>query len=331
MICKECGAECADFRVLGTHISKIHHITTEEYYRKHILTDNSDKCKECGKQCNFLNLRLGYHTFCSVSCQSKSSNRNRECFLATEAGKQKIRETLLKRYGVSHSSQIPGISDKRNTSHKNKTGFDLWQDPNIIAKRNETRSKHDYAKSYAAANEKKLAKFGNKCNYEKVKETIHANYGVDNPFQSKEIMDACWKRYEERTGFDRPSHNPEVIKKIKQKYWYDNRFFDSSWEIAYYIWLKDHNITFEFHPNISFDYKTADGKEHKYFPDFKVGDEYIEIKGNHLLENTWSPSEKIKCIKTHGKILCGDEIKPYLNYIFEKYGKTYLKQFKRQI
>ena len=143
-------------------------------------------------------------------------------------------------------------------------------------------------------------------------------------------MNACWKRYEERTGFDHPSHNPDVIKKIKQKYIYDNRFFDSSWEIAYYIWLKDHNIQFEFHPDIAFKYVTADGKEHKYFPDFKIGDEFIEIKGNHLLENTWSPPEKISCIKEHGKILGAEEIKPYLNYILNKYGKNYLKQFKRQ-
>ena len=329
MICKECGAECADYRVLGTHISKIHHISTEEYYRKHLLTDNSDKCLECGNECNFINLRLGYHTFCSISCQSKASNRKRECFFATDEGKQKIRETLLKRYGVIHNSYIHGITEKRNKTHKENTGYDLWNDPDVIAKRNDTRSKHDYTEAYKTANEKKLVKYGNKCNYEKVKETIKTKYGVENPFQSKEIMNACWTRYKERTGYDIPAHNPEVIKKAKQRYVYDNQNFDSSWELAYYIWLKDHDVDFVFHPNISFSYYTADGKEHKYFPDFKVKNEYVEIKGDHLLSEEWTTNEKLECIRTHGKILCSTEIQPVLNYILLKYGKNYLKQFKK--
>lgn len=332
MICKECGRECADFRVLGTHIAKIHKITTEEYYRKHLLTDNSDKCKECNGMCKFINLKLGFHTFCSVSCQSKNSNRNRVCFFATDEGKQKIRESLLRKYNVEHSSQIPGISEKRSNSHEQNTGYDLWHDPNIIAKRKETRATKDYSEIYKKINENKLLKYGNKCNYEQVKNTILNHYGVENPFQSKEIMDECWRRYEQKTGYDHPSHNPNVIRKIRQKYEYDNQYFDSSWEIAYYIWLKDNAIDFEFHPNDSFEYITSDGKVHKYFPDFKVGDEYIEIKGDHLYEkhSMSMPPEKIECMQTNGiKILRSAEIKPILNYICNRYGKNFIKQYRK--
>lgn len=325
MICKICNKEVFSYKGLATHLRCSHKLDTKTYYDTYLLKNNEDKCIECGKPCNFENLSKGYYNFCSKSCVSKHFPSNN---FSKEETKNKIRETLLKRYGVDHSSKIPGINDKRNKTHLKKTGYDLYHDPTIIKKRIETRSVNDYTETYKKINEKKLAKFGNKCNYEKVKETIRTNHGVNNPFQSKEIMDACWKRYEERTGFDHPSHNPEVIKKIKQKYWYDNRFFDSSWEIAYYIWLKDHNIDFIYHPNISFNYKTDDGKEHRYFPDFKVNEEYIEIKGDHLLSEEWSSCEKIECIKTHVKILCCDEIKPILDYINEKYGKNYLKQFK---
>lgn len=39
--------------------------------------------------------------------------------------------------------------------------------------------------------------------------------------------------------------------------------FDSKPELAFYIWLKDNGIEFEFHPNISFIYEYA-GKRHVY-------------------------------------------------------------------
>ena len=80
MICKECGAECADYKVLGTHISKIHYISTEEYYRKHLLTDNSDKCKECGKQLSKQAVEeydpfVKDTHFCSNECRRKFNRR----------------------------------------------------------------------------------------------------------------------------------------------------------------------------------------------------------------------------------------------------------------
>lgn len=34
--------------------------------------------------------------------------------------------------------------------------------------------------------------------------------------------------------------------KTKQKYFYDNMYFDSAQEIAFYIWLKDMHIAFTY-------------------------------------------------------------------------------------
>lgn len=58
--------------------------------------------------------------------------------------------------------------------------------------------------------------------------------------------------------------------------------------------------------------------------------EYVEIKGDHLLS---SPSckisiEKEKCIREHAKILTSDDVKPFLDYVEEKYGKNYYKKFR---
>lgn len=115
--------------------------------------------------------------------------------------------------------------------------------------------------------------------------------------------------------------------------------FDSSWEIAYFIWLKDKNISFEYRPNIRFKY-IVKNEEHYYYPDFLVNNKIIEIKGDQFLdENTmicpWDETKneiyaaKYKCmIDNNVIILRSDDIKPILNYIKEKYGCDYLKQFK---
>lgn len=45
--------------------------------------------------------------------------------------------------------------------------------------------------------------------------------------------------------------------------------FDSIYEIAYYIWLIDHNIEFKYEPEIRITY-LYEGKDHVYMPDFIV-------------------------------------------------------------
>ena len=72
-------------------------------------------------------------------------------------------------------------------------------------------------------------------------------------------------------------------RKAKSKYFYNNIFFDSAPELAYYIWLKDNNISFEYHPNVSFKYEHG-GRTYIYQPDFKVGNKLIEIKGDHFFK-----------------------------------------------
>ena len=74
----------------------------------------------------------------------------------------------------------------------------------------------------------------------------------------------------------------EAISKTHKKYIYNNIKFDSSWELAYYIWLKDHNINFEYH-TVILEYKVND-TTHFYYPDFKVNNELQEIKGTHFFD-----------------------------------------------
>ena len=140
--------------------------------------------------------------------------------------------------------------------------------------------------------------------------------------------------YFEKTGYYYSAQNPKTRRNHRTCYYYDNEEFDSSWELAYYIYLKDHNILFEYH-TISVPYEW-NGEIHYYKIDFKVGDEYVEVKGDHLLKKNVYTEDgrceaKYEYMKEHNiTVLSLEEIKPYLKYIKDVYGKDYLKSFRKK-
>ena len=83
-------------------------------------------------------------------------------------------------------------------------------------------------------------------------------------------------------------------------------------------------------------YYVFEGKKHPYFPDFKVKNKFIEIKGDGLfkymlIENT-QENAKYKCmLENNVEIMKFEEMKPYIEYIENKtklkYSK-FIKQYK---
>lgn len=68
----------------------------EKVYR-YLNNDNSDKIclnNNCNKNSKFINYKIGFRDFCSVSCSSRSDIK-----------KEKIKETCLKKYGVNNVSK----------------------------------------------------------------------------------------------------------------------------------------------------------------------------------------------------------------------------------
>lgn len=47
---------------------------------------------------------------------------------------------------------------------------------------------------------------------EKAKQTLLKNYGVDHPMHSKEIVNKMFVTYKDKTGYNHPSHNPDIRK-----------------------------------------------------------------------------------------------------------------------
>jgi len=94
----------------------------------------------------------------------------------------------------------------------------------------------------------------------------------------EQIRQTNLKKY----GVENAGGAKEVQAKIRRKYFFDGREFDSAPEIAVYIYLKDHSVKFEYHPTAEAFWYTFEGSRHRYFPDFAVENEYWEVKGDHL-------------------------------------------------
>jgi len=110
--------------------------------------------------------------------------------------------------------------------------------------------------------------------------------------------------------------------------------------MIFHIWLKDNNICFVYQPNEGIQYE-YNGKTHMYMPDFKVNEQLVEIKGSHLVkeDGTWQcpydhkmdgqAEAKHQCaLKNNVRIMYEDEYQKFIKYVEDKYGRTYLKQFK---
>lgn len=108
--------------------------------------------------------------------------------------------------------------------------------------------------------------------------------------------------------------------------------FDSSWELAFYLYHKDKN--FNIKKPQSIEYYDEIGGKHKYFPDFEIDGVLYEIKGSQFLNNSkysyfksLTGRAKLQLIQKLGIIMIKkDEIQFYLKYAREKYGD--LKKFK---
>lgn len=219
---------------------------------------------------------------------------------------------------------------------------------NFQRKEIKTKSQETLMKEYGVINSSQR-----KEHWDKVKETSLKQYGTEHPSQAKEVKEKQAKtniiKYGNisslqngevnnktkntmilRYGCEYSAQNKEIHSKQRKKYTYNGLNFDSSWEIAYFIWLTDNNIPFEYHPEPLKYYWNE--KTHYYFPDFKVNNELIEIKGlnwlKKLLEKGTVQEAKYKCMQDNNVKLITD-VTLYMEYIRDKFGTIkYLNKFK---
>lgn len=219
-------------------------------------------------------------------------------------------------------------SDIKTLEHKRHTNSQRHGNPNYngdrenLKKRNREKFGVDWYFQSRDFNEKR--------------QTTWERNGYDHPMHSSYITNGMRKRYYEKYGVEYSVMNLDVIRKSRLNYFYNETYFKSSWELAYYIYLSDHHVEFEFQPSASFEYVDGRGKTHQYHPDFIVNGEYVEIKGDQFIKNgtMCNPFDstqetnhiyaaKFKCIKDNNvKLLCRDDIEQYIQYCREKFGRS---------
>lgn len=124
----------------------------------------------------------------------------------------------------------------------------------------------------------------------------------------------------------------------KRGYKYNDLYFENSWSLAYYIWLKDHNKKFEYQISLPLFYIDDDNIKRNHYFDFLVEGKYVEIIGKHFFNEKDEPFNNYSkkywwkkyqfLIDNNVYIMREKEAFSYVKYVNEKYGKNFIKSHK---
>ena len=275
----------------------------------------------------------------------------------------------FEKYGVSNAMKIKEIAAKTSKTLKNRTNEEvklsslkakitklkLYENPTY---NNRPKAKATCEIVFGCSSPMKTTTIK-----DKVKKTNLAKYGVENPFIAEEIKEkiksTCIKKYGEahytqsqdyitktqstcqiKYGTNYYCQSREYALTAHKKYTYQGITFDSFWELALWIYAKDHNENIERCPvKLSYKYK---GVNYYCMPDFKYNGNIIEVKGDQFIKNDAFVcpyneelnnlfKAKQQCLlKNNVKIWRKTDIQFALDYVKNIYGKNYLKQFKKE-
>lgn len=261
----------------------------------HLWRKGHFRCKECGyewtaeiyhankagcPQCNKIKGRL--------KREQTLIERYGTTNMFNESTREKAKQTMIEKYGVSCYFSHPDFNQKRIETNREKYGV-------------------DYCIHTREA-------------YEKSRQTRIDRYGVPSMLMLDEYKHKAEQTCLEKYGVRNPAQDHDIYTKGRGKYYYNNLYFDSSWELAYYIYNEDQGIILERSPDVNIEYED-NGKLRKYFPDFKDKDKLIEIKGSRWWDKATYNYKKT--VLDNSILLTEKEIKPYLEYCKEKFGTRY--------
>lgn len=331
--CKICDEEFRTPRQLSWHV-KHHNLTNKEYYDLYLKQGREGVCLSCGNITQFVSLNHGYRQHCNKKCMSVDknvqekrlkTNLNKYGYKTSFSKKEtqdKVKQTIIKKYGVDNVFKSKEIKEQIKQKNIALYGVEnAHQRPEVIEKTKQTN----------------LRKYGTSCTLQsdkiklKVEKTLERKYGAKNVFASsygkERIKETNFKKY----GVTNPQQNRNIQKKTLSHYKYNGLNFDSSWELATYIYCVDNNISVLRLPT-RFKYYDKNNKKHYYFPDFLINDTLIEIKGPQYLNQDGKLKDKFKqkCMDDNNVIMwTKEDIQPYLNYCISKFNnKNWYKQFK---
>lgn len=302
---------------------------------------------------------------CPICGKFRALNHSGRHFMDTCGDKSCAFDLMVKTNKDNHngvfSTSDPQCIEKTRKTSREKFGTD-WPTRSQEVKQKTANTNLERHGTTVGANSPEI--------HQKIIENNIIKYGVESYSQTQEFKEKLVKTSLERYGVEYPSQTPEFKEKVKQtnlerygetsyaktssfkefmsnkhketrekghratprsRYVYNNVYFDSSWELAFYIYHKDNNLNIERNTQI-FKY-WANEKEHDYTPDFKVNEKFIEIKGDFLWEfdennNSFfkgkdleKEKQRQKCaIDNNVMILYEKDMKKYLDYCKKKFN-----------
>lgn len=96
--------------------------------------------------------------------------------------------------------------------------------------------------------------------------------------------------------------------------WFKGYYLDSTYELAYLIYCLDHNI--DIVRNTKYYEYVSEGKTKKYYPDFLVEGDLVEIKGYYVKDL----DDKLSSVDRPIKVLFPEDLVDIFNYVSKKTG-----------
>ena len=354
---------------MDQNIEKIY----DENERDFLLTKKGSKdlfvladCRICGLEFKTKLKRLQKGFLCR-KCKISQTKKSVDEKTKKEIN-EKRKQTCLEKYGVSNVFQLEETKEKSTKSLEEKYGVSnpryLQLDENYQKKIKDRKQKEIEVQSDDKKDEHfenlknmKVSKWDFRTDAErseiinKRKKTNLKKYGVEFAQQNDNVKRKTRENSLKKWGFEYPQQNSSFREKIENTflekygarhpnfaYKFQNQMFDSSWELAVWIWANDHSIPIKREPaQIEYEFK---GVKHTYYPDFEIDGKIVEVKGPQFfkegkLVNPFDHSKneiynvKYQCALKNGvEFWSTKEMKPILNYIEGKYTKDFLDLFK---
>lgn len=248
---------------------------------------------------------------------------------------QNIEQSMLEKYGVKNAFQVNKFKEKASSTKLAKYGSSTYH--NIEQTKSTNIEKYGVdnpAKSVSV--QQKIAttnnqRYGAACVFaseaikEKIKATNRERYGHDYAMQNEQIQLKAAESMMVHYGVEHYTQTLDYHLKSHHKYVYTTESFDSFPELCLYMYCIANNIQIVRHP-CSLTYFDGSTKR-RYFPDFKINDELVEIKGKQFLasDGSWCcpfdhdldyiAEAKHQCAIANGvKILYKEDYQKYLDW-----------------
>lgn len=293
-----------DYNTFTNKIQKF--LPSQKIERTHIKF----KCLECNCDSHKRFDRFKLNPFLCNSCVCSKVQK-------TQDVKDKIQKTMLEKHGCKNAFLVKNENGvyKRDITNIKRYGYSCPM-------KNPIKSKEII--------EQKREKYGTANNFDKIKETVHNKYNVNNSFlvKNEENVEKRTITCKEKYGYENPSQVPELKRnQMFGKYNAPNgRKYDSSWEYKFEQYLIENNIDYIYQSDDTFTWYDINGKSHEYIPDFYLPNtkEFIEIKGDQFFDKNgkfFDPYDKTEegyknaelkwdcMIKNNVKVYTGKELK----------------------